>query len=140
MQSGLLQRLLQSALHLAKSTSSLIASTIVTAIGTNIITADQYIALVLPGRMYREEYAKRGLAPVTLSRALEDGGTLTSVLVPWNTCGAYMAATLGVATLSYLPYCFFNLLMPLLAISLAFIAPPQAAALNTTVRDGLSQG
>ena len=136
---GLLQRLLQSALHLAKSTSSLIASTIVTAIGTNIITADQYIALVLPGRMYREEYAKRGLAPVTLSRALEDGGTLTSVLVPWNTCGAYMAATLGVATLSYLPYCFFNLLMPLLAISLAFIAPPQAAAQITTARDDLSQ-
>ena len=136
---GLLQRLLQSALHLAKSTSSLIASTIVTAIGTNIITADQYIALVLPERMYRERNVERGLAPVTFSRALEDGGTLTSVLVPWNTCGAYMAATLGVATLSYLPYCFFNLLMPLLAISLAFIAPPQAAAQITTARDDLSQ-
>jgi NhaC family Na+:H+ antiporter len=125
---GLLQRLLQSTLHLAKSTSSLIASTIATTIGTNIITADQYIALVLPGRMYRAEYAKRGLAPVSLSRALEDGGTLTSVLIPWNTCGAYMAATLGVSTLSYLPYCFFNLIMPLLAISLAFAAPPRPQA------------
>ena len=136
---GLLQRLLQSTLHLAKSTSSLLASTIATSIGTNIITADQYIALVLPGRMYREEYAKRGLAPVTLSRALEDGGTLTSVLVPWNTCGAYMAATLGVATLSYLPYCFFNLLMPLLAISLAFICPPQPVEHAATTRDVMPQ-
>ncbi len=125
---GLLQRLLQSTLHLAKSTSSLIASTIATTIGTNIITADQYIALVLPGRMYRAEYEKRGLAPVSLSRALEDGGTLTSVLIPWNTCGAYMAATLGVSTLTYLPYCFFNLIMPLLAIALAFAAPPRPQA------------
>jgi NhaC family Na+:H+ antiporter len=129
---GLLQRLLQSALHLVKSTSSLIASTIATSIGTNIITADQYIALVLPGRMYRAEYEKRGLAPVNLSRALEDGGTLTSVLIPWNTCGAYMAATLGVATWSYLPYCFFNLIMPLLAISLAFISPPQPTLAENT--------
>ena len=136
---GLLQRLLQSTLHLAKSTSSLIASTIATTIGTNIITADQYIALVLPGRMYRAEYEKRGLAPVNLSRALEDGGTLTSVLVPWNTCGAYMAATLGVATLSYLPYCFFNLLMPLLAITLAFIFPPQAIMPVQAERDDQSQ-
>ena len=87
--------------------------------------ADQYIALVLPGRMYRAEYEKRGLAPTSLSRALEDGGTLTSVLVPWNTCGAYMAATLGVATLSYLPYCFFNLIMPVMAIALAYLLPPK---------------
>lgn len=122
---GLLQRLLNSTIHLAKRTSSLIASTIVTTIGTNVITADQYIALVLPGRMYRAEYESRGLKPTVLSRALEDGGTLTSVLVPWNTCGAYMAATLGVATLTYLPYCFFNLIMPLMAISLAFARPPQ---------------
>ncbi|NQD94388.1 Na+/H+ antiporter NhaC, partial [Pseudomonas sp. CrR25] len=124
---GLLQRLLQSTLHLVKSTSSLVASTIATSIGTNIVTADQYIALVLPGRMYRAEYQKRGLAPACLSRALEDGGTLTSVLIPWNTCGAYMAATLGVATLSYLPFCFFNLIMPLLALTLAFVFPPQPA-------------
>ncbi|PZP79984.1 MAG: Na+/H+ antiporter NhaC, partial [Ectopseudomonas oleovorans] len=121
----LLQRLLQSALRLVRSNSGLVASTITTTIGTNIITADQYIALVLPGRMYRAEYEKRGLAPTSLSRALEDGGTLTSVLVPWNTCGAYMAATLGVATLSYLPYCFFNLIMPVLAIALAYLLPPR---------------
>ena len=121
----LLQRLLQSALRLVRSNSGLVASTITTTIGTNIITADQYIALVLPGRMYRAEYEKRGLAPTSLSRALEDGGTLTSVLVPWNTCGAYMAATLGVATLSYLPYCFFNLIMPVMAIALAYLLPPK---------------
>ena len=125
---GLLQRLLQSALRLVRSDSGLVASTITTTIGTNIITADQYIALVLPGRMYRAEYEKRGLAPTNLSRALEDGGTLTSVLVPWNTCGAYMAATLGVATLSYLPYCFFNLIMPVLAIVLAYVLPPKRQA------------
>ncbi|MDR8016460.1 Na+/H+ antiporter NhaC [Ectopseudomonas guguanensis] len=122
---GLLQRLLQSALRLVRSDSGLVASTITTSIGTNVITADQYIALVLPGRMYRAEYEKRSLAPTSLSRALEDGGTLTSVLVPWNTCGAYMAATLGVATLSYLPYCFFNLIMPVLAIALAYVLPPR---------------
>ena len=122
---GLLQRLLQSALRLVRSNSGLVASTITTSIGTNVITADQYIALVLPGRMYRAEYEKRGLAPTSLSRALEDGGTLTSVLVPWNTCGAYMAATLGVATLSYLPYCFFNLIMPVMAIALAYLLPPK---------------
>lgn len=125
---GVLERLglLQSALRLVRSNSGLVASTITTTIGTNIITADQYIALVLPGRMYRAEYEKRGLAPTSLSRALEDGGTLTSVLVPWNTCGAYMAATLGVATLSYLPYCFFNLIMPVMAIALAYLLPPKA--------------
>uniref|UniRef100_A4XY63 Transporter, NhaC family n=1 Tax=Ectopseudomonas mendocina (strain ymp) TaxID=399739 RepID=A4XY63_ECTM1 len=125
---GLLQRLLQSALRLVRSDSGLVASTITTSIGTNVITADQYIALVLPGRMYRAEYEKRSLAPTSLSRALEDGGTLTSVLVPWNTCGAYMAATLGVATLSYLPYCFFNLIMPVLAIVLAYVLPPKRQA------------
>lgn len=127
---GVLERLglLQSALRLVRSDSGLVASTITTTIGTNVITADQYIALVLPGRMYRAEYEARDLPPTSLSRALEDGGTLTSVLVPWNTCGAYMAATLGVATLSYLPYCFFNLIMPVLAIALAYLLPPRRTA------------
>ncbi|HEY5776523.1 MAG TPA: Na+/H+ antiporter NhaC family protein, partial [Xanthomonadales bacterium] len=78
--------------------------------------ADQYIAIVLPGRMYRMEFARRGLAPQNLSRTLEDAGTMTSALVPWNTCGAFMAATLGVPTLAYLPYAFLNLLNPLIAI------------------------
>ena len=76
---------------------------------------------VLPGRLYRAEFERRGLAPVNLSRALEDAGTLTSPLVPWNSCGAYMAATLGVATTAYLPFCFFNLLNPLIAATFAVI-------------------
>ncbi len=82
----------------------------------NIIAADQYIAIVLPGRMFRMEFKRRGLAPQNLSRTLEDAGTMTSALVPWNTCGAFMAATLGVPTLAYLPYAFLNLLNPVIAI------------------------
>ncbi|MGD8357432.1 MAG: Na+/H+ antiporter NhaC family protein, partial [Lysobacterales bacterium] len=78
--------------------------------------ADQYISIVLPGRMYRLEFERRGLAPQNLSRTLEDAGTMTSALVPWNTCGAFMAATLGVPTLSYLPYAFVNLINPVTAI------------------------
>lgn len=114
---GLLEKLISVILHLARTSASLITATVLTSIGTNIITGDQYIAIVLPGRMYRSAYKEQKLAAVNLSRALEDSGTVTSALVPWNTCGAYMAATLGVATLDYLPYCFFNLLMPLISIA-----------------------
>ena len=106
---GLLERMIRSVLAAARSTGSLIAATLGTAIGANVVAADQYMSIVLTGRLYRAEYERRGLATVNLSRALEDGGTITSPLVPWNTCGAYMAATLGVATLDYLPYAFFNL-------------------------------
>ena len=80
------------------------------------MAADQYIALVLPTRIYKEEFAKRGLAPENLSRAAADAGTVTSPLVPWNSCGAYMAAVLGVPTLLYLPFCFFNILSPILTV------------------------
>jgi NhaC family Na+:H+ antiporter len=117
---GLLERMIRSVLKAARSTGSLIAATLGTAIGANAIAADQYMAIVLTGRLFQPEYAKRGLAPVNLSRALEDAGTITSPLVPWNTCGAYMAATLGVATLDYLPYAFFNLAGPLVALVLAY--------------------
>ena len=78
------------------------------------------MSLVLPGRLFQSEYRRRGLEPVNLSRALEDGATITSPLVPWNTCGAYMAATLGVATLDYLPYAFFNLVGPVVALVMAY--------------------
>ena len=118
---GLLERMVRSVLAAARSTGALIAATLGTAIGTNIVAADQYMAIVLTGRLYRPEYEKRGLAPVNLSRALEDAGTITSPLVPWNTCGAYMAATLGVATLDYLPYALFNLASPLVALVLAYM-------------------
>jgi NhaC family Na+:H+ antiporter len=113
---GLLQRIVDQLMKGVRGTGSLITTTVLTCIGMNIIAADQYIAIVLPGRMYRLEYKRRGLAPQNLSRTLEDAGTMTSALVPWNTCGAFMAATLGVPTLTYLPYAFVNLLNPVIAI------------------------
>ncbi len=106
---GMLARIAESILSVVRGTGSLIVATLGTALGMNILASDQYIAIVLPGRMFRAEYARRGLHPKNLSRALEDAGTLTSALVPWNTCGAFMAQTLGVATFAYLPFCFFNL-------------------------------
>jgi len=113
---GLLQRIVKSILSLVNSTGSMIAATVATCIGTNIMAADQYISIVLPGRMYQLEFEKRGLAPKNLSRVLEDSGTITSPLIPWNTCGAFMAGTLGVATLAYLPFCFFNLVNPVISV------------------------
>ena len=113
---GLLQRIVDALMKGVRGTGSLITTTVLTCIGMNIVAADQYIAIVLPGRMYRIEFERRGLAPQNLSRTLEDAGTMTSALVPWNTCGAFMAATLGVPTLSYLPYAFVNLLNPVIAI------------------------
>jgi NhaC family Na+:H+ antiporter len=118
-QVGLLERIIKAILSSVESTTGLIVTTVFTCIGANVMTADQYIAIVLPGRMYKLEYAKRGLAPQNLSRTLEDAATMTSPLIPWNTCGAYMAGTLGVATISYLPYAFFNLLGPVLCIAFA---------------------
>ena len=112
----LLHKLVEKVLIFANSTGSLIVTTIATCIGINIIAADQYIAIVLPGRMYRAEFKRRKLAARNLSRALEDSGTITSPLIPWNTCGAYMSASLGIATFSYVPYCFFNLVNPVIAI------------------------
>ena len=113
---GLLHCLVNYALSFVHSTGSLITTTILTCIGANIITSDQYISIVLPGRMYKMEFQNRNLDAKNLSRCLEDAGTMTSPLIPWNTCGAYMAGTLGVATFSYLPYCFFNLICPIIAV------------------------
>jgi Na+:H+ antiporter, NhaC family len=112
---GLLQRLAAAMLRMVHGTGSLIVATLGTSIGTNIVASDQYMAIVLPGRMYRAEFVRRGLHPKNLSRSLEDAGTMTSPLIPWNTCGAFMATTLGVATLSYAPFAFLNLLNPLVA-------------------------
>jgi NhaC family Na+:H+ antiporter len=118
---GLLKSLVNYMLSFVHSTGSLIAATIATCIGANIITSDQYISLVLPGRMYKLEYENHNLDMKNLSRTLEDAGTITSPLVPWNTCGAYMAGTLGVATFAYLPYCFFNLINPVIALIYGFL-------------------
>jgi NhaC family Na+:H+ antiporter len=117
---GMLRRLIDAALKRAKSTGSLVLTVVLSCIGINIVAADQYIAIVLPGKMYRAEFKKRKLDPKNLSRVIEDSGTLTSPLVPWNTCGAYMAATLGVATLAYLPFAFFNLINPLISVIYGF--------------------
>ncbi|MCP3674164.1 MAG: Na+/H+ antiporter NhaC [Gammaproteobacteria bacterium] len=113
---GLLQRIVKSILSMVHSTGSMIAATVATCIGTNILAADQYIAIVIPGRMYKLEFHKRNLDPKNLSRVLEDSGTITSPLIPWNTCGAFMAGTLGVATFAYLPFCFFNLINPVISV------------------------
>ncbi|MEZ5570764.1 MAG: Na+/H+ antiporter NhaC [Halioglobus sp.] len=118
---GIMAYLLQLALRGVNSAGSLITVTVLTCVGTNILTADQYISIALPGRMYKDEYRRFGLSRLNLSRTLEDSGTLTSALIPWNTCGAYMSATLGVATLSYAPFAFFNLLCPLFAIGYGFM-------------------
>ena len=127
---GLLQRLVDYALSFVHNTGSLIATTIVTCIGANLITSDQYIAIVLPGRMYKLEFQSRNLDVKNLSRTLEDSGTITSPLVPWNTCGAYMSGTLGVATLAYLPFCFFNMICPLIAVIYGFLNFKIAPALD----------
>jgi NhaC family Na+:H+ antiporter len=114
--SGMLESIASVILRFARSTGSLIAATIGTCIGMNIIAPDQYLSIVVPGRMYRDAYERAGLDPKNLSRALEDAGTLTSSLVPWNTCGAYMTATLGVFSFAYLPYAFLNLICPVISV------------------------
>ncbi|GAA0369179.1 Na+/H+ antiporter NhaC [Bowmanella denitrificans] len=118
---GLLQRVVQALLKMAKSVAGLIITTIGTAFGTNLVAADQYIAIVMPGRMFKPEYDKRNLAPENLSRAVEDGGTCTSALIPWNTCGAYMQSVLLVNPFDYALYAFFNWLTPLMGILLALM-------------------
>ncbi len=117
---GILRYLLTLALKGVHSAKSLITTTVFTCISANILAADQFIAVALPGRMYKDEYQRFGLSRLNLSRTLEDSATLTSALIPWNTCGAYMSATLGVATFSYAPFAFFNLLCPVIAIVYAF--------------------
>lgn len=117
---GMLRRIADSIIKMANSTGSLVASTAATCITFNLTASDQYIAIVVPGRMYAKEFRERGLAPENLSRTLEDSGTVTSVLIPWNTCGAYQSSVLGVATFAYLPYCFFNIISPFMTIFYAY--------------------
>jgi NhaC family Na+:H+ antiporter len=118
---GFLQRLLQPLVARTRSRGSLITAVVGSGIGLNVIAGDQYVADVLPARSFRTEFARRGLAPQVLSRAVEDSGTVTSPLIPWNTCGAYMSGVLGVTTVAYLPFCFFNLLSPLLDVLYGYL-------------------
>ena len=118
---GLLRRIAEPIIKYAESTGSLILTTAGTCVFFNITASDQYLSIVVPGRMFADTYKEKGLAPENLSRTLEDSGTVTSVLVPWNTCGATQSAVLGVATFAYLPYCFFNIISPFMTIAYGYL-------------------
>jgi NhaC family Na+:H+ antiporter len=116
---GALSRISQALLKMAHTTFGLFASTVGSCLALNITASDQYLAIVVPGKMFAKAYKNKGLAPENLSRTLEDAGTVTSVLIPWNTCGAYQSGTLGVSTFDYLPYAFFNILSPFMTLLFA---------------------
>jgi NhaC family Na+:H+ antiporter len=129
---GQLGRIIEPLRERAKSDSGILVATGVTAIGINLVAADQYLAIVLTGTSFREEYEERGLAPEMLSTTIEGTATVSSPLIPWNSCGAYMSASLGVATFAYLPYAFFNLiditftfLFAILKINIKHVTPDE---------------
>ncbi|OUS00761.1 sodium:proton antiporter [Flavobacteriales bacterium 33_180_T64] len=123
---GALSRITRALLSVATTIFGLFASTVISCLGLNIIASDQYLALVIPGKMFKKAYEDRGLAPENLSRTLEDSGTVTSVLVPWNTCGAYQSGVLGVDVSQYFMYAVFNWLSPFMTLLFA--------ALNLKIR------
>ncbi len=116
---GALSRISQALLGLAQSVLGLFASTVASALALNITASDQYLAIVVPGKMFAQAYEDKGLAPENLSRTLEDAGTVTSVLIPWNTCGAYQAGVLGVSVFDYFFYAIFNWLSPFMTLFVA---------------------
>lgn len=116
---GALKRITSSLLKVAKSTFGLFASTVASCIGLNILASDQYLAIVIPGKMFKNAYEENGLAPENLSRTLEDSGTVTSALIPWNTCGAYHSGVLGVSVGDYFAFAFFNWLSPIMSLIIA---------------------
>jgi Na+:H+ antiporter, NhaC family len=118
---GFLNKITSAVVKRAKSTGALIASTAGTCLFFNATASDQYLAIVVPGKMFAETYKERGLAPENLSRTLEDSGTVTSVLIPWNTCGAAQSSVLGVATGEYWMYCFFNWLSPIVTVLFGYL-------------------
>ena len=109
---GALAKITKSLLSVATSVFGLFASTVISCLGLNAIASDQYLALVIPGKMFKKAFEDKGLAPENLSRTLEDSGTVTSVLIPWNTCGAYQSSVLGVDVADYFVYAIFNYLSP----------------------------
>lgn len=116
---GMLDRLAGAVLTIVRGAGSLIGSVLGTCLLMNMTACDQYLAIVVPGRMFKKTFDRYGLHPKNLSRSLEDAGTVTSVLIPWNSGGAYHAGVLGVPTLTYMPYCFFNILSPMVSLFLA---------------------
>jgi len=125
---GMLSAVAAALLRRVKRPGGLVATTVFSSLGMNIVASDQYLAIVIPGRMYKEAYDAMGLHPKNLSRALESSGTLTSPLVPWNSCGAFMHATLGVSPLAYLPFAFLNLLIPVITIGYGYAGISMARA------------
>lgn len=116
---GALSKISKTLLTLASSTFGLFASTVASCLALNVTASDQYLALVVPGKMFKKAYEDKGLAPENLSRTLEDSGTVTSVLVPWNTCGAYQSSVLGVHVTDYFIYAFFNWISPFMTLLVA---------------------
>jgi len=123
---GALARITKSLLKMADTVFGLFASTVISCLGLNVIASDQYLALVIPGKMFKKAYEDKNLAAENLSRTLEDSGTVTSVLIPWNTCGAYQSGVLGVSVLDYFVYAIFNWLSPFMTLLFA--------ALNIKIR------
>lgn len=119
--SGMLFSLTSLLLRLISSTFGLVAATVGTGFILNIVTSDQYISIILSASMYKDTYKDRGYESRLLSRSSEDGATVTSVLIPWSTCGMTQATVLGVSTMAYLPYCFFNIISPLMSCLMALI-------------------
>jgi Na+:H+ antiporter, NhaC family len=109
---GALAKISEALLNMFHTTFGLFASTVFSCLTLNATASDQYLAIVVPGKMFAKAYRDKGLAPENLSRTLEDSGTVTSVLIPWNTCGAYHSQVLGVPVISYFGYAFFNYLSP----------------------------
>ena len=123
---GGLARISQSLLKMAKTTFGLFASTVASCLALNVTASDQYLAIVIPGKMFSTAYEDRNLAPENLSRTLEDAGTVTSVLIPWNTCGAYQVGVLGVSVGEYFMFAIFNWISPFMTLLFA--------ALNMKIR------
>lgn len=115
---GMLKSIAEVLLKRAKGVFGTVLCTMITSLFTNIIAGEQYLSIVIPGKMYKEEFERKGISPVMLSRALEDSGTLTSVLVPWTSCGAYAAGVLGVSTFAYAPFTFLNIINPFVSLIL----------------------
>ncbi len=138
--SGMLGVIAENILKLVRGTGSLVAATIATCFGVNVLASDQYMAIVVPGRMFRTAFLDRRLHPKNLSRALEDSGTVTSALIPWNTCGAQMTAVLGVATAAYAPYAILNWACPLISIVYGFTGISMTRIDDAEARRRLAEG
>ena len=135
---GFLSKLVTPLLTRARNTGNLIATSVLTAFGLNVATADQYVAVVLPIKLFRGEFEKRDLATKNLSRIVSNGGIVTSPLIPWNSCGAFMAAAMGVPTMVYAPYAIFNYVSPLLDIVFGYMGFKVARADGSAGIGGLA--